>query len=96
MEEIVEEIIERVNVLLEELAQENSITDNTTEIREMIHLMSIEKKESITPMDWEQSEEHSISISQDWSKRVDLLEGAFRGFRSKHATLLHHNKQLID
>ena len=41
LEFIIEELSSRINAILEELAQENSLTDNTEEIRQMLHMMSI-------------------------------------------------------
>ena len=41
LEEIITELTGRVNVILEELAHEDSFNDNTQEIREMLQALSM-------------------------------------------------------
>ena len=38
-------------------------------------------------MEGKGQEEHSVNISAEWTKRIDILEGAFRQFRIKHGSL---------
>lgn len=36
----------------------------------------------------------SISLSQDWSKKIDILEGALKSFKEKLVKVKHENKLL--
>lgn len=42
--------------------------------------------------DLESELQNSISISQDWSKKIDILQGAIKDFKEKMVGIKHENK----
>lgn len=96
LEEIIEEITERVGAILEDLSQDRSLTDNSQEIKNLLVILENEREESLSSDCFELEMQRSMSISQEWSKKIDVLEGAFKSFKSKyHATILN-NKHLAE
>jgi hypothetical protein len=96
LEEIIEEITDRVGAILEDLSQDRSLTDNSQEIKNLLVILENEREESLSSDCFEFEMQRSISISQEWSKKIDILEGAFKSFRGKYQATILNNKHLTE
>jgi hypothetical protein len=78
LEEIIQTMTKRINQLLEELAQENTFTDDSEDLRLMLDQLDFQNSLSVS-LDIDQQSLHStLAISQDWTRVLDILEVAFR------------------
>lgn len=94
LEEIIKDITERVNSILEELSQDNTITENSQEIREILHMMEVSRNQSFSSDAIENEMQRSLNISSQCAKKIDLVEGAFKSLRNKFKGSCQTNKSL--
>ena len=64
LEEILEEITGRINVILEDLSHDNTITENSEEIKEMVLILEAQKKYSFSSITESFQLDSSLNISE--------------------------------
>ena len=72
LSDIIKDISQRVGLILADLSQDNSFTDNSEELRQMLVELELQQSQTVSEED-ELFNEHSFSISQEWSKNIDIL-----------------------
>jgi hypothetical protein len=83
LEDIITLMARRINAVLEDLAQDNSYTDNSEELKNMLEELELQNDVSFSSDYFEQEGNTSFSISQEWMKNIDILEGAIKSFKAK-------------
>lgn len=83
LEEMITVMTRRINGVLEELAQDNSFTDNSEQLRNFIEALDYQNETSFSSDYLEQDGDSSFNISQEWMKNIDILEGTIKSFKAK-------------
>lgn len=72
LEDIIKDISQRVNLILADLSQDNSFTDNSEELRQMLEELELQQNQTVSEEDMSLLQQ-SFSISQEWTKNIDIL-----------------------
>jgi hypothetical protein len=94
LEDIIMSMTRRINSILEDLAQDNSFTDNSEEIKHMLEQLELQNNLSVSSDCFDPEGNTSFSISQEWIKNLDILEGAIKSVKSKCLGLKQETKSL--
>lgn len=72
LEDTITLITRRINAILQDLAQDNSFTDNSEELKQMLE--ELDMQNNSFSLDYlEQEGNISFNISQEWIKNIDIL-----------------------
>lgn len=83
LEEVVRGMSGRISQLLEEVLHDNSFADNSEDLRVLLDQLELQNNLSVS-LDFSPDGPHSsLSISQEWTKLLDLLEGTFRSYKQR-------------
>ena len=82
-------------MILEELSNDNTLTENSEEIKEMILMLDASENQSFSSETESHQFESSLNISDEWAKAMDILEGALKSYKNKLKALGAENKLLI-
>ncbi len=73
LEDMITLITCRINAILQDLAQDNSFTDNSEELKQMLEELDMQNNNSFSSDQLEQEGKTSFNISQEWMKNIDIL-----------------------
>ena len=94
LEDMITIMTRRINGVLEELAQDNSFTDNSEQLRNFIEALDYQNQTSFSSEYLEQDGDSSLNISQEWMKNIDILEGVIKSFKAKCLGYKQENRNL--
>jgi hypothetical protein len=83
LEGIIRGMTARISQLLDELLQDSSFTDNSASLRLKLDQLELHNSLSVSFDRDQDCLLSSLSISQEWDKLVDVLEGAFRSCQQR-------------
>lgn len=83
LEDIIVNMTRRINSILEDLAHDNSFTDNSEELKHMLEQLELQNNVSVSSEYLDLEGNTSFSISQEWIKNIDILEGTIKSFKAK-------------